>query len=296
MEKSQEKNQEKVQFFSRVLFYLSERPIHLEFREIWYIFRFEFKRLIFTIKFFIALSLVLLPAVIFLNSISSDYEALILDMGIAKFQKFCASGFTIIGQFLLQMIGIMLVLDGFGKSANDSMNRYFALPVRKANIFRGHLLAVISGVIITGILGIIIFDLILWIWTGVSITFILMIKAFFLTIIGALLAIMITLLFIIIANFFNFSSSIAIIPTLFLFYIIPFLVNFVTQFVYSVPKAYEWTFMYHLAVITDFWIQPQNGLQTILDWKAKRRAWLIISLIAYQSELYSMLIFTNSEK
>ncbi|MBN1328080.1 MAG: hypothetical protein JXA54_01290 [Candidatus Heimdallarchaeota archaeon] len=296
MEKGHEEIPNKITFFSRVLFLLTERPIHLEFREIWYVFRFEFKRIILSLKFFIALSLVLLPAVIFLNSISSDYEALILDMGIVKFQKFCASGFTIIGQFLLQLIGLMLVLDGFGKSANDSMNRYFALPIRKANIFRGHLIAIISGVIITGILGIVIFNLILWIWTGISITFILMAKAFLLTLVGALLAIMITLLFIMIANFFNFSSSIAIIPTLFLFYIIPFLVNFVTQFVYSIPKAYEWTFMYHLAVITDFWIKPENGLQTILDWKAKRRAWLIISLIAQQSEFYSLLIFTNSEK
>ncbi len=295
MEELHNKDQKKP-FFSRVLFFLSERPIHLEFREIWYIFRFEFKRIIFTLKFFIALSLVLLPAVIFLNSISSDYEALILDMGIPKFQKFCASGFTIIGQFLLQMIGIMLVLDGFGKNADESMNRYFALPIRKSNIFRGHLLAVISGVTITGLIGIVIFDLILWIWTGISITFVLMAKAFVMTLVGALLAIMITLLFIIIANFFNFSSSIAIIPTLFLFYIIPFLVNFVTQFVYSIPKAYEWTFMYQLAVATDFWVKPENGLQTILDWRDKRRAWLIISLITYQSELYSILIFTNSEK
>ncbi|MHA1221562.1 MAG: hypothetical protein ACTSQB_07500, partial [Candidatus Heimdallarchaeota archaeon] len=107
------------------------------------------------------------------------------------------------------------------------MRRYFALPVRKENIFRGHLLAIFTGIFITGTIAVLVFNLILWIWTGVSLTIVLLLIAEALTFLGAILAVAITLLFISISNFFSFSSSIAIIPTLFLFYIIPFLVNFV---------------------------------------------------------------------
>ncbi|MHA1221563.1 MAG: hypothetical protein ACTSQB_07505 [Candidatus Heimdallarchaeota archaeon] len=104
MEQIKEILRKKRVFISRLQYLFYERSIFLEFREIAIIFSFEFKRMILTIKFFVALSLVLLPAIIFLNSISSEYEALILDMGISDFQKFSATGFTIIGQFLLMIV------------------------------------------------------------------------------------------------------------------------------------------------------------------------------------------------
>ncbi|NHJ33424.1 MAG: hypothetical protein FK732_11230, partial [Asgard group archaeon] len=226
MESETLENQKK-NFFSRVFTLLSERNPFLEIRETSEIIRYEFKRIIFTLKFFIALSFVLLPAIIFLNSIASEYEALLLDIGVDAFRAFSATGFVNIGQFLLQMIGIMLTLDSFGKVVDDSMKRYFALPVRKTNLYIAHAITAFLGTILTGLLGIIVFNLILWIWTGVSLTFLLMLKSFFLISMGAFLAISITTLFVIIANYFNFASSIAIVPTLFIFYILPFLVNFV---------------------------------------------------------------------
>ncbi|MCK5045315.1 MAG: hypothetical protein KAS22_01970, partial [Candidatus Heimdallarchaeota archaeon] len=214
---------QKKNFFSRLFMQITERNPLLEIRETSEIVRYEFKRIILTLKFFIALSFVLLPAIIFLNSIASDYEALLLDFGVDAFRSFSAAGFVNIGQFLLQMIGIMLTLDSFGKVADDSMKRYFALPVRKTNLYIAHAITAFLGTILTGLLGIIVFNLILWIWTGVSLTFLLIVKSFFLISAGAFLAISITTLFVIIANFFGFASSIAIVPTLFIFYIIPFL-------------------------------------------------------------------------
>jgi len=283
-------------FFSRVFSLLSERNPFLEIRETSEIIRYEFKRIILTLKFFIALSFVLLPAIIFLNSIASDYEALLLDFGVDAFRNFSAAGFVNIGQFLLQMIGIMLTLDSFGKVADDSMKRYFALPVRKTNLYVAHAVTAFLGTILTGLIGIIVFNLILWIWTGVSLTFLLILKSFFLISAGAFLAISITTLFVIIANFFGFSSSIAIVPTLFIFYIIPFLVNFVTAFAFGLPEAYQWTFMYQLAVATDFMIEPFIGLQQSLEQVANRNAWLIVGLISGFSQIFSLIIFAGSEK
>ena len=100
--------QPKKNFFNRVFTLLSERNPLLEIRETSEIVRYEFKRIILTLKFFIALSFILLPAIIFLNSIASDYEALLLDFGVDAFRAFSAAGYVNIGQFLLQMIGIML--------------------------------------------------------------------------------------------------------------------------------------------------------------------------------------------
>ncbi|MBK5111996.1 MAG: hypothetical protein KGD59_03780 [Candidatus Heimdallarchaeota archaeon] len=283
-------------FIGRVFRLVFERNPLLEFRETSEIIRYEFKRIILTLKFFIALSFVLLPAIIFLNSIASDYEALLLDFGVDAFRNFSAAGFVNIGQFLLQMIGIMLTLDSFGKVADESMKRYFALPVRKTNLYLAHAITAFLGTILTGLIGIIVFDLILWIWTGVSLTFLLILKSFFLISAGAFLAISITTLCVIVANFFGFESSIAIVPTLFIFYIIPFLVNFVTQFAFGLPQAYEWTFMYQLAVATDFMIEPFIGLHQSLEQIANRNAWLIIGLISYVAQVFSLLLFTRTEK
>ncbi|NHJ47637.1 MAG: hypothetical protein FK733_07605 [Asgard group archaeon] len=260
------------------------------------VLRFEFKRVIFNVKFFVALSLVLLPAIIFLNSIARDYEAILLDFGKESFQSFSAAGFVIIAQFLIQMIAIMLTLDSFGKTANDSMKRYFALPIYKIDIYIAHMLNIIIGVAITSVLAITIFDLILWIWTGISISFMLLLKSLFLVLIGSILVVALTSFFIIVAQMFNLSSSIAIIPTLFLFYIIPFLVNFVSQFVYGLPEAYRWTFMYQLTLATDFMIQPRNGLHEIVEPVAKRNSWLVIGFITAGTEILSGILFTQSEK
>lgn len=287
---------QKKKFFSRLFMQITERNPLLEIRETGEIVRYEFKRIIVTLKFFIALSFVLLPAIIFLNSIASEYEALLLDFGVDAFRAFSAAGFVNIGQFLLQMIGIMLTLDSFGKVADDSMKRYFALPVRKNNLYIAHAITAFLGTILTGLLGIIVFNLILWIWTGVSLTFLLIVKSFFLISAGAFLAISITTLFVIIANFFGFASSIAIVPTLFIFYIIPFLVNFVTSFAFGLPEAYQWTFMYQLAVATDFMIEPFIGLQLSLEQVTNRNAWLIIGIISGITQILSLIIFAGSEK
>ena len=287
---------QKKKFFSRLFMQITERNPLLEIRETSEIVRYEFKRIILTLKFFIALSFVLLPAIIFLNSIASEYEALLLDFGVDAFRAFSAAGFVNIGQFLLQMIGIMLTLDSFGKVADDSMKRYFALPVRKNNLYIAHAITAFLGTILTGLLGIIVFNLILWIWTGVSLTFLLIVKSFFLISAGAFLAISITTLFVIIANFFGFASSIAIVPTLFIFYIIPFLVNFVTSFSFGLPEAYQWTFMYQLAVATDFMIEPFIGLQLSLEQVTNRNAWLIIGIISGITQILSLIIFAGSEK
>jgi len=275
---------------SRLFIRLFERTLRTDLREIAILIRYEFKRTIFTLKFFVALSLILLPAIIFLNSIASEYEAFILDNGIEAFQQFSADGYTIIGQFLLQMMALMLVLDSFGKTANDSMKRYFALPIRKVNIYRAHFITVLLGLSITGLLAVVIFNLILWVWTGIGLTFILMLKAFLMTFLGALLAVTITLLFVMLAHNFNFSSSIAIIPTLFLFYIIPFLVNFVTAFVFSVPEAYNWTFMYHLTIITKQFLKTQEIGSIVF-----RNSALIIGLITFGTELIAKIIFLTKE-
>ncbi len=293
---SDSRNPQIRKFFSRMFTLMFERNPLLEIRETSEIIRYEFKRIIFTLKFFIALSFVLLPAIIFLNSIASDYEALLLDFGIDAFRSFSAAGFVNIGQFLLQMIGIMLTLDSFGKAADDSMKRYFALPVRKTNLYLAHAITAFLGTILTGLLGIIVFNLILWIWTGVSLTFLLIIKSFFLISAGSFLAISMTTLFVIIANYFGFASSIAIVPTLFIFYIIPFLVNFITQFAFGLPEAYEWTFMYQLAVATDFMIEPFIGLHQSLEQIANRNAWLIIGFISGFSQVLSLFVFVRSEK
>jgi len=277
-------------FLVRFYYYVFERSIVKDLREIAILVRFEFKRIILTLKFFVALSLILLPATIFLNAIASEYEAFILDHGVQVFQQFSADGYTIIGQFLLQMMALMLVLDAFGKTANDSMKRYFALPVRKINIFAAHYLTVFFGLSITGVLAVLTFDAILWVWTGISLTFVLMLKAFLMTLLGALLATNITLFFVMLAHSFKFSSSIAIIPTLFLFYIIPFLVNFVTAFVFSVPEAYEWTFMYHLTVITKYFLKT-GEIETL----AFRNSLLIICLITVGIKQIAKAIFLLKE-
>lgn len=280
----------KENFVSRLVSVLTERSVLKDFREIGVLIRYEFKRIILSTKFFLSLSLVLLPAIIFLNSISSEYEAIILDFGVEAFQQTSADGYVIIGQFLLQMMGLMLVLDSFGKVANDSMRRYYALPIRKINVYRAHFITILIGISITGLLSMLIFDLILWIWTGISLSFILMLKAFLMTILGAVLAVAISLLFVMLAHFFGFSSSIAIIPTLFLFYIIPFLVNFVTAFVFTIPSAYEWTFMYHLTNITKSFLKTE-----VIEKILIRNSLLIVGITAFSTEFIAKVLYLNKE-
>ncbi|NHK31006.1 MAG: hypothetical protein FK730_06615 [Asgard group archaeon] len=259
------------------------------------IIRYESKRVIFTLKFFVALSLILLPAIIYLNSIAQDYEALLLDFGEESFKSFSAAGFVIIAQFLIQMIAIMLTLDSFGEVTKESKKRYFSLPVYRIDIYFSHVINIVIGLAISSILAIFVYDFILWVWTSISLSFILILKCLFLVLIGSFLAISITTFFIMIGHVFNFTSSIAIIPTLFLFYIIPFLVNFISQFVYGLPEANKWTYMYQLAIITDFLIEPQNGLQEIVEPIAERNAWLIIIFSIFGTQSISGVLFTQSE-
>ncbi len=259
------------------------------------IIRFESKRVIFSLKFFIALSLILLPAIIYLNSIAQDYEALLLDYGHESFKSFSAAGFVIIAQFLLQMIAIMLTLDSFGEAAKESKKRYFSLPIYRIDIYFSHVVNMVIGLVITSTLAIFVYDLILWIWTSISLSFVLILKCLFLVLIGSFLAVSITTFFILIAQIFNFSSSIAIIPTLFLFYIIPFLVNFISQFVYGLPEANKWTYMYQLAIATDFFIEPRNGLQEIVEPISERNAWLAIIISISGTQTISGILFTQSE-
>ncbi|MFW9922329.1 MAG: hypothetical protein ACFFDW_03470 [Candidatus Thorarchaeota archaeon] len=266
------------------------------FREIGEIIRYESKRILFTQKYFIAMTLILLPAIFYLDATAREVEVFLLDYGKDMFSRRSAAGYVVLGQFLMQMIAIMLTLDSFGKSTNDSMQRYFAMPVRKISIYLGHTFTVINGTAITGLASILVFDLVLWIWTGISLTFVLILEAFTLTLIGALLAIATTTLFIVIANYFNFSSSIAIVPTLFLFYIIPFVVYFTSQFNYVNDAFQQWTFMHQLAVITDFMIKPVNGLQEILTSTNLLTASLVVSLVIVLSEIASALIFVFTEK
>ena len=266
------------------------------FREIGEIIRYESKRIILTQKFFIALTLILLPAIFYLDASAREVEAFLIDYGVEAFMKRSAAGYIILGQFLMQMIAIMLTLDSFGKSTNDSMQRYFAMPIRKISIYIGHTITTCIGTAITGIASVLIFDLILWVWTGISLSFGLIMAAFFLTFMGALLALALTTLFIIIANYFNFSSSIAIVPTLFIFYIIPFIVYFTSQFNYVNETYQNWTFMHQLAVAADFMIQPQNGLQEILAAQSLTTAWLVISLVITLAEIIAAVIFLGTEK
>ena len=266
------------------------------FREIFEIMRYEIKRILFTQKFFIALSLILLPAIFYLDASAREVEVFLLDFGKEMFMARSAAGYVILGQFLMQLIGIMLTLDGFGKSTNDSMQRYFSMPLRKVSVYIGHTVTVCLGTAFTGILSILVFDLILWIWTSVSLSFVLMLQAFFLTFMGAFLAIATTSLFIIISNYFNFESSLAIVPTLFIFYIIPFIVFFTSQFNYFNETFQNWTFMHQLAVATDFMIEPMNGLQEILPNSAMRTAWIVISLVVALSEIIAAVIFVRTEK
>ncbi|MHA1556387.1 MAG: hypothetical protein ACTSPM_05560 [Candidatus Heimdallarchaeota archaeon] len=266
------------------------------FREIGEIIRFESKRIIITQKFFIALTLILLPAIFYLDASAREVEAFLIDFGVESFMRRSAAGYIILGQFLMQMIAIMLTLDSFGKSTNDSMQRYFAMLIRKISIYTGHTITTCIGTAITGIASILMFDLILWIWTGISLSFGMIMAAFFLTFIGAMLAIATTTLFIVIANYFNFSSSIAIVPTLFLFYIIPFVVYFTAQFNYVNATYQSWTFMHQLAVAADFMIQPQNGLQEILPASSLLWSWIIISLVIVLTEIFAAIIFMQSEK
>jgi len=266
------------------------------FREIGEIIRYESKRIILTQKFFIALTLILLPAIFYLDASAREVEAFLIDYGVEAFMKRSAAGYIVLGQFLMQMIAIMLTLDSFGKSTNDSMQRYFAMPIRKISIYIGHTITTCIGTAITGIASVLIFDLILWVWTGISLSFGLIMAAFFLTFMGALLALALTTLFIIIANYFNFSSSIAIVPTLFIFYIIPFIVYFTSQFNYVNETYQNWTFMHQLAVAADFMIQPQNGLQEILAAQSLTTAWLVISLVITLAEIIAAVIFLGTEK
>ena len=274
---------------------IQRNPI-LEFREIGEIIRFEFKRIILTQKFFIALTFVLLPAIIYLDASAQEVAIILLDFGKDDFITTSATGYVVLGQFLMQMVTIMLTLDSFGSDANESMKRYFSLPIRKINIYIGHSITIAIGTAITGLFGILIFDVILWVWTGIGLTFALIMQSFFLTLMGAFVAMAITTLFVIIANFFGFSSTIAIVPTLFLFYIIPFVFYFVAQFIYQVGDYQQWTFLYHLAVATDFIILPRNGLQEILPWVANRTAWLIISLTIAISEIISVVFFNFTDR
>jgi hypothetical protein len=294
MSTQQEKQSGKKQ---RTTYFLAlfERNIFHEMREIGEITRFELKRIIFTMKFFIALSLVLLPAIIYLDATSSTIEVLLLEQGKWEFMKQSAAGYIVLGQFLMQLIAIMLTLDGFGKNTKDSMQRYLSMPVRKVNIFFAHTLAVCLGTSVTGIFSIGIFNLLIWIWTGISLSFVLLAKAFIMTFVGALLAIATTTLFIIIANYFEFESSIAIIPTLFLFYIIPFIVYFTAQFNFINTEFQKITFMYQLAVASDYWILPLNGLQDVAGTNYKT-AWIVIAGTIAFSENLAIIIFTQSEK
>ncbi|MHA1367259.1 MAG: hypothetical protein ACTSP5_12730 [Candidatus Heimdallarchaeota archaeon] len=256
---------------------IQRNPI-LEFREIGEIIRFEFKRIILTQKFFIALTFVLLPAIIYLDASAQEVAIILLDFGKDDFITTSATGYVVLGQFLMQMVTIMLTLDSFGSEANESMKRYFSLPIRKINIYIGHTITIAIGTAITGLFGVLIFDVILWVWTGIGLTFALIMQSFFLT------------------NFFGMSSTIAIVPTLFLFYIIPFVFYFVAQFIYQVGDYQQWTFLYHLAVATDFMILPRNGLQEILPWVANRTAWLIISLTIAISEIISVVFFSFTDR
>jgi hypothetical protein len=266
------------------------------FREIGEIIRYESKRIILTQKFFIALTLILLPAIFYLDASAREVEAYLIDYGVEAFMKRSAAGYIVLGQFLMQMIAIMLTLDSFGKSTNDSMQRYFAMPIRKISIYIGHTMTTCIGTALTGLASVLIFDLILWVWTGISLSFGLIMAAFFLTFMGALLALALTTLFIVIANYFNFSSSIAIVPTLFIFYIIPFIVYFTSQF-NAVNETYQsWTFMHQLAVAADFMIQPQNGLQEILPAQSLTTAWLVIALVIALAEIIAAIIFIQTEK
>lgn len=299
-----EKEVNKKEDLKEELLYVTQLKFFLELqrnpfswiREISNIIFFEFKRIIFTPKFFIALSLVLLPAIIYLDSIAREVNVILLDFGVEVFVTKSASGYIILGQFLTQLIAIMLTLDSFGKNTNDSMQRYYSLPVRRTSIYFAHTFTICLGSLITAIIGILIFNLILWIWTGVSLTFVLIMKALFLTFLGALLAIATTTLFIVIANYFNFESSIAIIPTLFLFYIIPFLFSFVAQFLTQIGGYYNYTFMYQLTVIADFMIKPLNGLHNILTLHNLRIAWLVVTLVILFSEIIAAYIFNFTEK
>lgn len=266
------------------------------FRETAEIIRYESKRILLTFKFFIALSLILLPAIFYLDASAREVEVYLLAYGKEMFMRRSAAGYVILGQFLLQMIAIMLTLDSFGKSTNDSMQRYFSMPIRKVSIYIGHTITVSIGTALTGIASILAFNLILWIWTSISLSFILILEAFFMTFIGAFLAIATTTLFIIIANYFNYSSSIAIVPTLFLFYIIPFVVYFTAQFNYVNETFQNWTFMHQLAVATDFMIEPQNGLQELLEPVKELHAWLIIGLTSLLSEIGATIVFIFTEK
>lgn len=130
---TQEKSSSEKPLRSRVRF-LPRNPL-LEFRELGELIRYEFKRIIFSQKFFIALSLILLPAILYLDSIASQVEVILLDIGKENFMKRGSAGFVILGQFLMQMIAIMLTLDSYGKSGNESLKRYFAMPIRKSNVF-----------------------------------------------------------------------------------------------------------------------------------------------------------------
>ncbi|MHA1126177.1 MAG: hypothetical protein ACTSO7_10640 [Candidatus Heimdallarchaeota archaeon] len=274
---------------------LQRNPIH-EFREIGEIVRFEFKRIILTQKFFIALTFVLLPAIIYLDASAQEVAIILLDFGREDFITTSATGYIVLGQFLMQMVTIMLTLDSFGSDANDSMKRYFSLPIRKINIYIGHTITIAIGTAITGLFGILIFDVILWVWTGIGLTFVLIMQSFFLTLMGAFIAMAITTMFVIVANFFGFSSTIAIVPTLFLFYIIPFVFYFVAQFIYQVGEYQQWTFLYHLAVATDFMIYPRNGLQEILPWVSKITAWLVIGLTIVIAEMVSLIVFSLTDR
>jgi ABC-type transport system involved in multi-copper enzyme maturation permease subunit len=272
------------------------RSLIFEGREILEILRYETKRLILTPKFYIALTLILLPAIFYLDASASQVEVILLDYGKETFMKRSAAGYVILGQFLMQLIAIMLTLDSFGTEAHESMQRYFAMPIRRANIFLGHSLTIFVGTTITGILSVLIFDLILWIWTGVGLSALLLLQAFFLTFIGAFLAIAITTMFIMIANYLNLNSTISLVPTLFLFYIIPFIVYFASQFQFMRTQLEKITFMHHLAVATDFMIEPLNGLQEILPTTDLRTAWLVLSLTIAFSEILAVIIFVKSEK
>jgi len=274
---------------------LQRNPI-LEFREIGEIIRYEFKRIILTQKFFIALTFVLLPAILYLDASAQEVAIILLDFGKDDFIRTSATGYVILGQFLMQMVTIMLTLDSFGSDANESMKRYFSLPIRKINIYIGHTITIGIGTAITGLFGVLIFDVVLWVWTGIGLSFVLIMKSFFLTFMGAFVAMAITTLFVIAANFFGFSSTIAIVPTLFIFYIIPFVFYFVAQFIYQVGEYQQWTFLYHLAVATDFMIVPRNGLQEILAWASNVTAWLVISLTIILSEIISVIVFSLTDR
>ncbi|MEA2071625.1 MAG: hypothetical protein U9O98_10095 [Asgard group archaeon] len=162
--------------------------------------------------------------------------------------------------------------------------------------FFARMIIICLGTTITGILAILIFTLIMWIWTGVGLTFLLILKSFLLTFCGAFLAITITTFFILFAQSLNISSSLAIVPTLFLFYILPFVVYFTAQFNYVNASLQELTFMRQLAVMTDFLIQPPDGLQEILNQSAMKKAWAITMGTSGGSELIAFIFFIQIEK